>query len=136
MTEALNEEHAEARRTQLIEQDLGRTFPRLGFFVEGAPPSLEGKNGTIAYMAPEVFAGKYSKEVDLWALGVITYECLIGKRPYQSDSLGDLVLQICSRAQPVPSHHGSVPAGFDEWFGATQQRDPSPRLRRWALRGF
>ena len=87
--------------------------------------------GTPYYMSPEQATGQKSVDhrADLWALGVITYECLIGKRPYQSDSLGDLVLQICSRAQPVPSHHGSVPAGFDEWFSATQQRDPERRFQ-------
>jgi serine/threonine-protein kinase len=85
--------------------------------------------GTPYYMSPEQATGQ--KDVDhrsdLWAIGVITYECLLGKRPYQSDSLGDLVLQICSRAQPVPSHHGTVPPGFDAWFQKAQERDPAQR---------
>jgi serine/threonine protein kinase len=87
--------------------------------------------GTPYYMSPEQATGQ--KDVDhrsdLWALGVITFECLIGRRPYQSDSLGDLVLQICSRAQPVPSHCGRVPPGFDEWFARAQKRDPDERFQ-------
>jgi len=85
--------------------------------------------GTPYYMSPEQATGQ--KDVDhrsdLWAIGVIAFESLIGKRPYQSDSLGDLVLQICSRPQPVPSRRGSVPEGFDAWFAKANHRDPDQR---------
>jgi serine/threonine protein kinase len=85
--------------------------------------------GTPYYMSPEQATGQKDVDhrADLWAIGVLTFECLLGKRPYQSDSLGDLVLQICSRAQPVPSQHGAVPVGFDGWFAKAQQRDPNHR---------
>ena len=87
--------------------------------------------GTPYYMSPEQATGQ--KEVDarsdLWALGVIAFECLIGARPYQSDSLGELVLQICARPAPVPSEHGDVPEGFDAWFLRSQQRDREERFQ-------
>lgn len=85
--------------------------------------------GTPYYMSPEQATGQKDVDhrADLWAIGVIAYECLLGKRPYQSDSLGDLVLQICSRPQPVPSERGSVPAGFDDWFRKANHRDPAQR---------
>jgi len=39
--------------------------------------------GTPHYMAPEIITGKgYSFPVDLWSLGVITYELLCGKLPF------------------------------------------------------
>jgi cGMP-dependent protein kinase 1 len=39
--------------------------------------------GTPHYMAPEIITGKgYSFHVDLWSLGVITYELLCGKLPF------------------------------------------------------
>ena len=42
--------------------------------------------GTIAYMAPEIFAGNgYSFEVDLWSLGIMMYEFLCGKLPFGDD---------------------------------------------------
>ena len=85
--------------------------------------------GTPYYMSPEQATGQ--KDVDhrsdLWAIGVMAYECLLGKRPYHSDSLGDLVLQICSRPQPIPSQRGSVPAGFDDWFRRANARGPDER---------
>ena len=87
--------------------------------------------GTPYYMSPEQATGQ--KDVDhrsdLWAISVIAFECLLGRRPYQSDSLGDLVLQICTRTQPVPSSFGSVPLGFDQWFERAQSRDPDGRFQ-------
>ncbi|GIL50559.1 hypothetical protein Vafri_6721 [Volvox africanus] len=38
--------------------------------------------GSIAYMAPEAFAGKVSRATDVWAFGVILWEMLTCKRPY------------------------------------------------------
>jgi cGMP-dependent protein kinase len=43
--------------------------------------------GTPHYMAPEIITGKgYSFHVDLWSLGVITYELLCGKLPFGETS--------------------------------------------------
>ena len=56
-------------------------------------------------MSPEQAQGNKTVDhrSDLWSLGVIAFECLIGKRPFYSDAIGDLVLQICVRDIPVPS---------------------------------
>jgi serine/threonine-protein kinase len=55
--------------------------------------------GTPYYMSPEQAQGNKTVDSrsDLWSLGVIAFECLIGKRPFYSDAIGDLVLQICVR---------------------------------------
>jgi predicted Ser/Thr protein kinase len=87
--------------------------------------------GTPYYMSPEQATGQKDVDhrADLWALGVMTFECLLGERPYRSDSLGDLVLHICTRKQPVPSERGHVPPGFDAWFARTQARDREERFQ-------
>lgn len=41
-----------------------------------------GDTGSPAYMAPEQFYGKYSYSSDIYAVGVILYEFLLGKRPF------------------------------------------------------
>ncbi len=41
---------------------------------------LHSKSGTLAYLAPEVYAGTgYVTEVDWWSLGVTFYECIYNK---------------------------------------------------------
>src|SRR4051812_23766928 len=54
--------------------------------------------GTPYYMSPEQAQGNKAVDTrsDLWSLGVIAFECLTGKRPFYSEGLGDLVLQIRS----------------------------------------
>ena len=41
------------------------------------------KIGTPTYMAFQMLEGDYSIEVDIWALGIIYIEMLLGKRIYQ-----------------------------------------------------
>ncbi|MEM8719146.1 MAG: serine/threonine-protein kinase [Cyanobacteria bacterium P01_G01_bin.39] len=41
-----------------------------------------GDTGSPAYMAPEQFYGQYSYSCDLYALGVILYELVVGERPF------------------------------------------------------
>ncbi|HYQ15044.1 MAG TPA: serine/threonine-protein kinase, partial [Polyangiaceae bacterium] len=86
--------------------------------------------GTPYYMSPEQAEG--SKVVDhrsdIWALGVIVWECFLGTRPFESESLGGLVLAICARELPVPSRVGPVPFGFDGWFARACARDPQQRF--------
>ncbi|MBI4951395.1 MAG: serine/threonine protein kinase, partial [Myxococcales bacterium] len=87
--------------------------------------------GTPYYMSPEQAVGDkgIDARTDLWAMGVITFECLVGRRPFQSDSLGELVLQICTKTPPVPSRLAPVPAGFDAWFARAIEREPGDRFQ-------
>ncbi len=87
--------------------------------------------GTPYYMSPEQAQGNKAIDhrSDLWALAVIAFECLTGKRPFSSDGLGDLVLQICIREIPIPSHVAPVPLGFDGWFERATQREPEGRFQ-------
>lgn len=87
--------------------------------------------GTPYYMSPEQAQGNKTIDhrSDLWSLAVIAFQCLTGRRPFVSDGLGDLVLQICVRDIPVPSMVASVPLGFDPWFARATQRDPELRFQ-------
>ncbi len=86
--------------------------------------------GTPYYMSPEQAEGAKSVDhrTDIWAIGVMAWECLIGARPFEAETLGGLLLAICARDMPLPSRCGAVPAGFDAWFARACSRDVSYRF--------
>ena len=59
--------------------------------------------GTLAYIPPEMILGKcYGHEVDLWGLGISTYELLYGVTPFESrDMLGDKEWREATKASIV-----------------------------------
>ncbi|MFH0900939.1 MAG: serine/threonine-protein kinase [Pseudomonadota bacterium] len=65
--------------------------------------TVAGKvRGTPAYMAPEQWRGEECGEAtDIWALGVILYELLAGRRPYLARKAGILGLAVV-QPEPVP----------------------------------
>ena len=86
--------------------------------------------GTPNYMSPEQLEDHHSldQRSDVWALGVIAFECLLGRLPFNASHLTGMILAICSRPLPVPSLLGPVPRGFDTWFARACARDPDRRF--------
>jgi len=87
--------------------------------------------GTPNYMSPEQARGQRQVDhrSDLWSLAVLAFECLTGKQPFESTSLGDLVVKICTAQPPVPSTIAPVPEAFDAWFLRGLDKDPAQRFR-------
>jgi len=86
--------------------------------------------GTPYYMSPEQVRGRRDVDprTDLWSLAIIAYECLTGQVPFGGDSVGDVVVQICTATPPSPSSFARVPAGFDAWFAKSTSKDPDGRF--------
>ena len=101
-------------------------------FLTGAVQTQTGAMlGTPYYMSPEQAGGKKDVDhlTDIWSFGVIAYECLTGKRMFDADTLGGLVLAICIEPLPTPSQMGPVPAAFDAWFARCVARDRQVRFQ-------
>src|SRR5580700_2954693 len=83
--------------------------------------------GTPYYMAPEQARGlrTIDTRADLWSIGVIAYKCITGVLPFEGESVGDLLVKICTSAPPVPSQTvPGLPMAFDNWFAKALEREP------------
>jgi serine/threonine protein kinase len=87
--------------------------------------------GTPHYMSPEQveLARSVDHRADLWSLGVIAAECLLGQRPFDAETLPELAMKICLGRARVPSEVCPVPIGFDAFFAKACAVDPDRRFQ-------
>jgi serine/threonine-protein kinase len=86
--------------------------------------------GTPFYMAPEQMFGETTIDArtDVWALGVIMYECATGQRPVQGENLGQLLNVIANnKIVPVEKLAPSYPPAFAELINRMLTRDRNER---------
>lgn len=55
--------------------------------------------GTFHYMAPEIGQGRYGREIDVYALGVVLHELLTGRVPFDGESSQEIIMKHLT-AQP------------------------------------
>lgn len=64
--------------------------------------------GTPLYMAPElVLNQKYSEKVDVWSLGVITYQLLSGRTPFDASKIKKINYNIINKKVKFPDRQWS-----------------------------
>ncbi|CAF0908469.1 unnamed protein product [Rotaria sordida] len=60
--------------------------------------------GTLDYLAPEMLNGSgYDEKIDLWCLGIFTYEMIVGKPPFDSQNQQDTIRLIRTNQLSFPS---------------------------------
>jgi serine/threonine-protein kinase len=117
---------------KVLDFGIAKITPNAAFEEGGGVATRTGSVvGTPCYMSPEQALGNKTIDyrADLWSLGVIAFECVLGKRPFDSEAFGDLIVQICARPIPVPSSVGPVPEGFDAWFAKAACREVEGRFQ-------
>src|SRR3954466_4268403 len=85
--------------------------------------------GTAAYLAPEQAAGEQAgPAADLYALGVVAYQLMSGRLPYEAQSLTELALKQ-QREVPPPLHHvdPSIPPALSVAVERALALDPRRR---------
>eukprot|EP01117_Protostelium_nocturnum_P000433 TRINITY_DN104_c0_g1_i1.p1 TRINITY_DN104_c0_g1~~TRINITY_DN104_c0_g1_i1.p1 ORF type:complete len:261 (-),score=90.04 TRINITY_DN104_c0_g1_i1:169-951(-) len=91
--------HRDLKPENLLLKSLDDTHVMLSDFglsrILGEESLMSTACGTPYYVAPEVVkAVSYTKEVDMWSVGVITYFLLAGFPPFMGEKLTDIVEQI------------------------------------------
>jgi len=80
--------------------------------------------GTAVYLSPEGFEGHLTEKSDLWALGVVIFEMLLGRRPFQADNMAVLWLKVAQHEAPLDEMSESAA----EVVQGLLNKDPIARL--------
>ncbi|MGC1453117.1 MAG: protein kinase, partial [Candidatus Sulfotelmatobacter sp.] len=112
-------------RILLMDFGLARTIAGGGMTQTGALV------GTMEYMSPEqALAKELDQRSDLFTLGLILYELLIGKTPYTAESVvASLIKRTQERAIPVSDHDGTIPIPLSNIVSKSLERDPKSRYQ-------
>ena len=80
--------------------------------------------GTVHYMAPEVANGRYGKEIDVYALGVVLYEMLTGRVPFEGESVGEILMKHLTATPDV----SMLAEPYRSVVARAMEKDPAKRF--------
>ncbi len=88
--------------------------------------------GTPNYISPEQLKGlAIDRRADLFSLGVVMYEMLLGRRPFKGENITSLMYSILNHEPDEPSTvRPQVPLLFDHIIGRALKKAPSERYQK------
>ena len=122
--------HRDIKPENVLLSDDGRV--KLGDFGLARPISAQtqtgGVVGTVAYLSPELVSrGVADARSDVYAAGIMLFELLTGRQPYQGEQAVQVAYQHANSEVPAPSSiRPSVPELLDEivlWATAKNPQD-------------
>lgn len=87
--------------------------------------------GTIAYMSPEQAEGRLlDSRTDIFSLGVVFYEMITGKRPFEGKSAVDTLHSIInSEPQPARELNVQLPMEVEDLLAKSLAKEPAERYQ-------
>jgi serine/threonine protein kinase/Tol biopolymer transport system component len=86
--------------------------------------------GTVDYMSPEQARGdKLDGRTDLWSLGVVLYEMLAHKRPFEGDTESHILVGILDKSVPAIDRSHAVPSRLIEIINRALAKDRAQRYQ-------
>ncbi len=82
--------------------------------------------GTCHYMAPEISTGKYNKPIDIYAIGVILYEMIVGQVPFDGETVGEVLIKHLTTRPDL----SRLPEPFRAIVAQALAKDPAHRPSR------
>jgi eukaryotic-like serine/threonine-protein kinase len=80
--------------------------------------------GTVHYMAPEIANGRYGKEIDVYALGIILFEMLTGRVPFEGESVGEVLMKHLTQ----PADVSALEEPYRSVVAKALEKDPAKRF--------
>ena len=86
--------------------------------------------GTVAYMSPEQARGLASDgRTDIWSLGVVLYEMLTGRAPFEGPTTSDLIVSVLEREPPLLGTSAETPPELQRIVAKMLRKDREERYQ-------
>jgi hypothetical protein len=97
----------------------------LSKFMSASRASAQSQSvGTVHYMAPEISTGNYNKQIDIYAAGIILFEMLTGRVPFDGESAGEILMKHLTSVPDL----SSLPADYHPIVEKALRKNPAHRF--------
>lgn len=115
---------------RVLDFGIAKVIRRDGDSTEASLTSTGAVLGTPVYMAPEQVFGDEDVDgrADVWALGIVLYECLARRRPTDAEGFGQVLKRITTATlEPLASMRAGLPRPLTRLVDRMLQRDRNAR---------